>query len=174
MIFFSEDFFPHQTLQNGQLFVDTLGLNTKEMGQHDFQIFSFSLCSPPSFFFPRQSKQPVIIPDQGITCQISHLFSQFLVVSLMLQRGMLWCPFSGMKDVCGVTFPIHGFCRAHLQILSPVLCKCDRVEHRTSHECSKYRGSSFQTMSFKDKIKPNSPNVVKDLKGSRHSMPCRW
>ncbi|XP_068885539.1 mitotic spindle assembly checkpoint protein MAD1 isoform X6 [Aphelocoma coerulescens] len=42
-------FFPHQTLWDRQLFVHTLGLNTKEMGEY-FYIVSCSLCSPLFFF----------------------------------------------------------------------------------------------------------------------------
>lgn len=85
------------------------------------------------------------------------------LASLLWDEGCLWCD-----------FPIHGFCRAHLQLLSPVLCKCNRVEHRNSNRYTKYRDSSFQTLPFKIIIKPNSPNVVEDLKGSRRSMFCRW
>lgn len=173
MIFSVRIFVPDKLPVMGN-FLCILGLNTKETRQDDFEIFSLSLCSSPWFFSPKQSKQPVITPDQGTAWQTLRLFSQFLFVSLALQWGLFRGPFSGMLDVYGVTSPSPGFRWAHLQLLLPVLCKRNRIEHRNSSECSKHRHSSFQTLSFKDIIKPNSPNVVKDLEGWRCSTFCRW
>lgn len=105
MIFFSEDFFSPSNTSGWATFCTYSWPEYKGDGAvwfpYIFLLFLFSFI----IFFSRQSKQPVIIPDRGIACQISRLFSQFLFVSLTLQWGMLWCPFSGMKDVYGVTFP---------------------------------------------------------------------
>lgn len=60
-------------------------------------------------------------------------------------------------------------CTSHVLLVS-----ITTVEHRNCSECSKHRRSSYQTLSFKGVIKPNSPNVVKDLKGLRCSVFCRW
>lgn len=61
-----------------------------------------------------------------------------------------------------------------LQLLSPVLCKWSKVKCRNSNRFTKYTDSSFQILSFKDVIKPNSPNIGEDLNGSRCSEFYRW
>lgn len=80
------------------------------------------------------------------------------MASLVQDEGCLWCDFPHPWPV---------------QLLSPVVRKLNKVERRNSNGFSKYRGSSFQILSFKDVIKPNSPSGGQDLNGSRCSVFCR-
>lgn len=171
MTFFRESFFaPIKLFRTSNFLYSFLAWKQRRWGSV-FSVY-IPVLSAPIYVSSTQGKQPVIIPDQGIACQISCLFSQFLLVSLTLQWGMLWYHFSGMKDVCVWLTP--SMASAELQLLSPVLCKCNRVEHRNSNGYFKCRDFSFQTRSFKDLMKSNSPEVVKDLKGSKRSVFRRW
>lgn len=129
-------------------------------------IFLFSLFS--IIFFFQASSYPE--PRHGLP----NLMLIFSVLICFINLEMLWHPSFRMKGVCGVTFSIHGLCNfSHLLCASRNTCCVNKVEHRNSNGFSKYRGSSFQILSFKHVIKPNSPNGGKDLNGSRCSVFCR-